>query len=76
MAKLEEKTLVTDHVKGLPSSINPNRLPKYFKDAMCREDQHWAEAYDNEYKGFYEHQLLKIARPEPGAKVLGFTTRL
>ncbi len=43
---------------------------------MSREhSQEWTEAYDNEYQGFYEHQTLKIARPEPGAKVLGSIAR-
>jgi hypothetical protein len=43
---------------------------------MSREDrQEWAEAYDAEHQGFYEHQTLSISRPEPGAKILGTTTR-
>ena len=35
-------------LKGLLSSVNPDRQPKnYHKDAMSREDkQDWAEAYD------------------------------
>ena len=65
-------------VKGLPEGIDPSKPPKNFKDAMSRIDrQQWAEAYDREYQGFYEHQTLKVARarPEPGTKVLGSTTR-
>jgi hypothetical protein len=43
---------------------------------MGREDlQDWAEAYDAEHQGFYEHQTLKITRLEPDAKILGTTTR-
>jgi hypothetical protein len=42
---------------------------------MSREDhQEWAEAYDAEHQGFYEHQTLSISRPEPGAKIFGTTT--
>ncbi len=37
--------------------------------------EQWAEAYDREYQGFYEHQTLKAASPESGTKVLGSTTR-
>jgi hypothetical protein len=63
-------------VKGLVMSIDPGKPPKNFKDVMSREDmQEWAEAYDNEYQGFYDHGTLKIARPEPGAKVLGTPAR-
>ena len=39
-------------LKGLPMSINPDRPPKNFKDAMSRDDkQEWAEAFDKEYRG-------------------------
>ncbi len=62
-------------IKGLPGNLDPTKPLKNFKDAMGREDrQEWAEAYD-EHQGFYEHQTLKIRRPEPGAKILGTTTR-
>jgi hypothetical protein len=62
-------------VKGLPDSIDPNKPPRNYRDAMRREDrQEWAEAYDKEYQGFIEQGTLKIARPE-GAKVLDTTTR-
>ncbi len=75
MAKLEEVLMAADRVKGISASIDPKRPPKNFKDAMSREDrQEWAAAYNNEYQGFFEHQTLKIARPEPGAKILGSTT--
>ncbi len=37
--------------------------------------QEWAEAYDAQHQGFYEHQTLKISRQEPDAKILGTTTR-
>ena len=33
-------------VKGLPSSINPSKPPRSYRDAMTREDrQEWGEAY-------------------------------
>jgi hypothetical protein len=60
-------------VKGLPDSIDPNKPPRNYRDAMQREDrQEWAEApeaYDKEYQSFIEQGTLKIARPEKGAKV-------
>ena len=44
-------------LKGLPTSVNPDRPPKNYKDAMSREDkQDWAEAYDKEYRGFIRIQ--------------------
>ena len=73
----QEPTPVQDgRVRGLPCNIYPNRPPKNFRDAMSREDrQEWAEAYASEHQGFFEHKTLKIVRPEPGAKILGTTTR-
>ncbi len=39
---------------------------------MRREDlELWAEAYDKEYQGFVHHGTVKVARPPPGAKILG-----
>ncbi len=64
-------------IKGLPGNIEPTKPPKNVKDAMGREDrQDWTEASYAKHQGFYEHQTLKIARPEPGAKSLGTTTRM
>ena len=63
---------------GVPAGIDVNKPPKNFRDAMSREDlQECAEAYDSEYQGFLEHGTLKILqlRVEPGAKMLGTTTR-
>jgi hypothetical protein len=61
-------------VKGLPDSIDPNKPPRNYRDAMRREDrQEWAEAYDKEYQGFIEQGTLKLARPEKGAKGLDIT---
>ncbi len=64
-------------MKGLPDSIDPNKPPRNYRDAMQREDrQEWAEeAYDKEYQGFIEQGTIKIARQEEGAKVLDTTTR-
>ena len=66
-------------LKGLPTSVNPDRPPKNYKDAMSREDkQDWAEAYDKEYRGFMERKAfnLKVVRPEKGIKVHDTLTRL
>ena len=63
-------------MKGLPDSIDPNKPPRNFRDAMRREDrQEWAKAYDKEYQGFNKPGTFKIARPEKGAKVLDTITR-
>ncbi len=62
-------------IKGIPGNIDPTKPPKNLRDAMSREDrQEWAEAYDAEHQGLYEHQTLKIARQEPDDKILGTTT--
>jgi hypothetical protein len=64
-----------NRIKGLPGNIDPTNPPKNFRDAMSREDrQKWAEAYDAEHQGFYEHQTLSISRPEPSAEILGTTS--
>ncbi len=62
----------------MPAGIDVTKpqAPKKFWDAMRREyRQEWAEAYDSEYQGFYDHGTLKVVRPEPGAKVIGTTTQ-
>ncbi len=62
----------------MPAGIYVTKPPKNFRDAMRREDcQEWAEACNSEYQGFYDHETLpvKVVRPEPGAKVIGTTTR-
>ena len=64
-------------MKGLPKSVNPDRPPKNYKDAMSREDKHdWAEAHDKEYRGFMERKAFKAVRPEKGIKVHDTLTRL
>jgi hypothetical protein len=69
---------VPSRVKGLPDSIDPNKPPSNYRDAMQRElredRQEWAEAYDKEYQGFIEQGTLKIAGLEKGAKVLDCRT--
>ncbi len=78
MARIKED-LPTDpegSVGGVPAGIDVTKSPKNFRDAMRREDrQEWAEAYEGEYQGFYDHGTLKVVRLEPGAKVIGTTTR-
>ena len=69
MARIEEELSQPNdnRVKGLPNGIDTSKSPENFKNAISRVDrQQWAEAYDREYQGFYEHQALKVARPEPG----------
>ena len=64
-------------LKGLPTSIDPDRPPKNYKDAMSREDrQEWAEAYAKEYRGFMERDAFKVVRPEKGIKIHDTLTRL
>ena len=63
-------------VKGLPNSIDPNKPPRNYRDAMTREDrQEWAAACTEEHQGFREQGTLQVARPEPGAKILDTTMR-
>ena len=72
MAEVSHRTL-----KGLPISINPDRPPKNYKDAMSRIDkQEWAEAYDKEYQGFFERQAFKVVPAKPGVKIHDTLTRL
>ena len=53
-----------------------NKPHKNFHDVMGREEcQQWAEAFDNEYQGFYKHKTLKMVRPEQGVKIFGTTTQ-
>ena len=50
---------------GMLAGVDVNKPPKNFRDAMNREDrQEWAEAYDSEYQGFFEHGTLNLVRPE------------
>ena len=57
-------------LKGLPPSIDPDRPPRNYKDAMSREDrQEWGEAFTKEYRGFVERGAFKAVRPRPGVKV-------
>ena len=64
-------------LKGLPQSVDPDRPPKNYKDAMSREDkQEWAEAYDKEYRGFMERNAFKVVRPEKGIRIHDTLTRL
>jgi hypothetical protein len=50
-------------VKGLPNSINPDKPPKSYKDAMSREDSaEWAEAYNKEYMGLKQRNVFEVVR--------------
>ncbi len=79
VARIEEELSQPNSswVKGLPDGVDPSKPLKNFTDAMSRVDrQQWAETYDRGYQGFYEHQILNVARPEPGTNVLGSTTQI
>jgi hypothetical protein len=65
-------------LEGLPDSINANKPPKNYKDAMSREDsREWQDAYFKfkEYKGMINRGAVRAVKPPPGAKILGTTTR-
>jgi hypothetical protein len=56
-------------MKGLPTSISPDRPPKNCKDAMSREDkQEWSEALNKEYWVLKGTNAFKAVRPKPGAR--------
>jgi hypothetical protein len=66
----------TTKVKGLPNSINPDKPPKSYKEAMSREDSaEWAEAYNKEYMGLKQRNVFEVVRIEKGMKLMGMTTR-
>ncbi len=72
MAEISHRVL-----KGLPISINPDRPPRNFKDAMSRVGkQEWETAYDKEYQGFFERQAFKLVLAPPGVKIHDTPTRL
>ncbi len=72
----QQEEHLSGRIRGLPGNIDPTKPPKDFNDVMSREDQQeWAEEYNAEHQGLYEHQTLKIRRLEAGAKILGTTTR-
>ncbi len=55
-------------MKGLPNSVDTNKPPRNYQDAMSHEDQQeWAAANMEEHQFFHEQGTLKVARPEPGA---------
>ncbi len=54
-------------LKGLQPSIDPDRPPKNFKDAMSLDDkQEWVEAYNKKCQGFKERNAFKVVRPDKG----------
>ncbi len=81
MAKIEAEATCKDKqnpikVKELPNSIDTNKPPRNYRDAMSREDrQKWAAAYREVHPGFHEQGTLKIARPKPGAMILDTTAQ-
>ncbi len=63
-------------VKGLPNSIDPDKPPKSYKDAMSREDSaEWAVEYNKEFMGLKQRNVFEVVRIEKGMKLMGMTTR-
>jgi hypothetical protein len=61
----------------MPAGIDPDRPPKNFKEAMARPDrEQCAKAYQKEYQGFKDRNVLSVMKLPQGAKVLGTTTRM
>jgi hypothetical protein len=59
----------------LDPSINPDRPPKNFKDAMSRSDlEDWGAAMNKEYLRFKDMKALAIVKPPKGARILGTLT--
>ncbi len=64
-------------VQGLPDTIDSDKPPKNYKDAMSRPDnQEWAKAFMDEYLGFKERQVFATVALPKGAKLLETTARL
>jgi hypothetical protein len=65
--------LPTTKVKGLPNSINPDKPPKSYREAMSREDSaEWAEAY----MGLKQrNHVFEVVRIKKGMKLMGMTAR-
>ena len=54
-------------LKGLDPSINPDKPPRKFGDAMkVLDKQAWAAAYNSEYLGFKQREVFKLVKPAPG----------
>jgi len=64
-------------MQGLPDGIDPSKPPKNYRDSQSRIDaREWMEAYNKEYQGMMDRGAVRVAKPPPGAKILGTTTRL
>ncbi len=64
-------------VQGFPDTIDPDKSPRNYKDAMSSPDnQEWAEAYQKKIQGFNERRVFTTIRPPKGAKILETTTPL
>ena len=67
MAKMTEELngdqLSSSRVKGLPSSIDPNKPPRNYRDPTAREDrQQWAAASMEEHRGMAPSKLLDLSQ--------------
>ena len=58
------------------SSVDYNKPPKSYKEAMRREDaEEWSEAYYKEFHGMKDRKAVKLVIPPKGVKILDTTTR-
>jgi hypothetical protein len=58
-------------VEGLPPGVDPDHLPKNYKEAMARPDpEKWAAAYQKEYQGLKDRNALAVVKLPEGAKAL------
>ena len=63
-------------LKGLPISINPDRPPENFRDAISRVDKRkWATSYDKESQGCFERKEFNVIQLKPGIKIHDTNTR-
>jgi hypothetical protein len=75
MVSASPDEMQTTKVKGLPNSINPDKPPKSYKEAMsCEDIAGWAEAYNKEYMGIKQRNVFEVVRIEKGMKLMGMTT--
>ena len=63
-------------IRGFPPVIDPDHpLNSYDKAMPLQDRQEWANACVQEFRGFKERNTFAVVIPEPGAKIMGTTTR-
>ena len=64
-------------LKGLDPKINSDKPPRNFREAMkALDEQAWAAAYNSEYLGVKQREVVKLVKPEPGGRIHDTLTRL